>query len=420
MEERRFEKQVKHQMDELKIQPSEEVWQKVAANIKEKKHSHWTILFLLFILLGSGYLFWRSMQQRVSMNNNLAKNTGNTFLVTKKNIPPSHKLLDENKKKSQLFNNKNSKYDSSGQVISISKKSEHNIGLSHSNQHSSFVKKHVADSKTIIDIATSGIEENKKKDKTNSTLPKASKPETGKYSTDTLNNSASIKLSKDSLLHRFTVNNLDTSTPKAIISKLSHRKNKWKLGVTITPGISFIKDAFFKTNNTPYSVPTTAGSSAYNPTTYYGKFHPGFGCIVGVFAEKNISKRLKFDVGINYKLLSVSNSFTDSVLQYYSSKHISRFNNIELPLSLKYIFNTRSLPLYIQSGITLSQLLGNSSYNKTHVNFTSSLGVTFFSKLHHPVSFGPFINYQDGSLANTGLYYKKQILFTGLHADIIL
>ncbi len=59
MQENNFEKQVQQKLDELKLNPSDTVWQNVYAKIKKEKR-RWReliIFFVLFILCG-GILLW--------------------------------------------------------------------------------------------------------------------------------------------------------------------------------------------------------------------------------------------------------------------------------------------------------------------------------------------------------------------------
>ena len=50
MEENKFEKQVKRKMDELKLQPYEELWSIIANRIEKKKRLGWGFLFLFLLL----------------------------------------------------------------------------------------------------------------------------------------------------------------------------------------------------------------------------------------------------------------------------------------------------------------------------------------------------------------------------------
>ena len=77
MEQNKFEKQVQQKMDELKIHPSDSVWEKIEARIEKKKHSkRGLFLFLLFfIFLAGGYLLWNTPHHSITETNNSGKNS---------------------------------------------------------------------------------------------------------------------------------------------------------------------------------------------------------------------------------------------------------------------------------------------------------------------------------------------------------
>ena len=55
MQENEFEKQVQQKMDELKLHPSNAVWQKIEVQIKKEKKRRWMLIFFPIILIGSLY-----------------------------------------------------------------------------------------------------------------------------------------------------------------------------------------------------------------------------------------------------------------------------------------------------------------------------------------------------------------------------
>src|ERR1019366_4224479 len=72
MEENKFEKKVQQKMDELQIQPSDAVWEKIESQIGKKKGRRWglIILFLLIgLILSGGYWLWNTRQQTFSQQN---------------------------------------------------------------------------------------------------------------------------------------------------------------------------------------------------------------------------------------------------------------------------------------------------------------------------------------------------------------
>ena len=76
MEENKFEKQVQQKMDELKIHPSDSVWEKIEARIgKRKRPNRGLFLFLLFfcVFLIGGYLLWNTGHHSITESSNFEK-----------------------------------------------------------------------------------------------------------------------------------------------------------------------------------------------------------------------------------------------------------------------------------------------------------------------------------------------------------
>ncbi|MGH2566453.1 MAG: outer membrane beta-barrel protein, partial [Ginsengibacter sp.] len=165
-----------------------------------------------------------------------------------------------------------------------------------------------------------------------------------------------------------------------------------------------------------------------------------FGFIAGISAEKNISKKVKFISGINFKSFSTSFKLYDSAGTYnarnISNKYVNHFNLLEVPLSLRFqLGSRRNLPLSLQTGITISQLISsnalqlnssagyyykdNSLLNKTQIGFNTSFLLTLFPKQKNSILIGPYFYYDASKIAGKGLYNKKHFTFTGLHMQII-
>ena len=73
MEENKFEKQVQQKMDELKIHPSDSVWEKIEVRIEKRKRSNrglFLFLLLFFVFLTGGYLLWNINHHSITEGNN--------------------------------------------------------------------------------------------------------------------------------------------------------------------------------------------------------------------------------------------------------------------------------------------------------------------------------------------------------------
>ena len=77
MQENEFEKRVQQKMDELKIAPSDAVWQKIEPQIRKEKRRRWLLIFLpvMFIgLLYGGYVLLTSNDPDPKPHQQVTKN----------------------------------------------------------------------------------------------------------------------------------------------------------------------------------------------------------------------------------------------------------------------------------------------------------------------------------------------------------
>ena len=78
MEEDKFEKQVRQKMDELELNPSEDVWQHVKNRIEKRKNRKPGLLiffFLLALLLSGGYWLFNHTNNSISKEDLIGKNS---------------------------------------------------------------------------------------------------------------------------------------------------------------------------------------------------------------------------------------------------------------------------------------------------------------------------------------------------------
>ena len=170
--------------------------------------------------------------------------------------------------------------------------------------------------------------------------------------------------------------------------------------------------------------------------------------ITGVFVEKDISKKSKISLGINYKYFSTINKTGNKIdsaqtaynsVTYpttYTNTYRNNFSYLELPVSLKFqLTNNNSLPVYWLAGINISRLINtnalqfksnhgvyyrdNSLFNKTQLGFSTGFFATLFSHKKTPVNIGPYFYYNATRLANEGLYDKKHFNSIGISAEML-
>ena len=237
----------------------------------------------------------------------------------------------------------------------------------------------------------------------------------------------------------------DTSnTPQAVVTTAKHsNQNRWKFGLLFVGGVSGAGKDFLSLSAPAVSYDPgslNSGGQQQQPGFSSSGTKAGFGFLAGVLAEKNISKRIQFVTGINFKSFSTSSKLYDSAGTYsartVSNKYLNHFNFIEVPLSLRFQFGNRNnLLLSWQVGITISQLISssalqlnsstgyyykdNSLFNKTQIGFNTAFLLTLFPKQNNSIFIGPYFYYDASKIANEGLYNKKHFVFAGLRTSII-
>lgn len=447
MEENKFEKQVQQKMDELQIQPSDVVWKKIGNRIEKKKSNRWgwIILFLsIAFILSCGYWLWTIQEQKSLANNNIVK-------------PISKENKDQ-----KIDNSKNiqSKTDSLSAPIASTNNKAVLIAEKNDNKKSIQQDKFLTNSKANQQINSSP--------KTSKIFSKNNEIETainGKaeaeivspqsFQEQYVNNNTNIesvdsisqKISRDSLSMPFkaginrTAKDNDTSKPKqnnTLIVKQT-KKSKWKIGILFSGGLSGVGNKFLALSNPPNYLPAGSLNSGQQSTFSYPTVKSGAGYMAGVFMEKSISKNTRLSIGINLKSFHTSIQLNDSSGTYTSrtsaNTYINHFNFVEIPASLKIKIANGSMPLFWQSGITFSELIGtnalqynasvsyyykdNSIFNKTQIEFNTGLSVTLFSKQKTQLLTGPYFYYDASKIADEGLYNKKHFVFTGLQTQIL-
>ncbi len=448
MEEDKFKKQVQQKMDELQIQPSDAVWKKIEARIEKKKSRRWGLIILfLFIglMLSGGYWLWNTSQQRLSDNSTSVKsypekNNGKNSIIKNKEVQ-----LESNLAPDTLVQKNN-------EVSSLKDKEDTNKSSAKYDKHLTTSKanqKINSEEKTSITFFKGEKEKKVIQAKTGSEIIPAQSLE------DQFENKTDNKMVKDSILAKANTDSLSKSIDANSVTKNNDtskqtqadkktvkqsNKNKWKFGILAAGGISGAGNDILALSN----LPASSNSGSYNGNQQTGfsssAAKTGFGFITGVFAEKNISKKVSFVLGMNYKSFTTSFKLADSSGTYNAraatDKYINHFNFIELPVSLKIqIGKGKSLPLFWQSGFTVSQLINsnalqfdpstgyyyndNSVFNKTQIGFNTAVLVSLFPKQKNSILIGPYFYYDASKIANEGLYNNKHFVFAGLHTEII-
>lgn len=459
MEENKFEKKVQQRMDELKIQPSELVWTKIEKRIVRKKpakHFARLFLFLLFLSAG-GYYFLQLKKSQNNVKNSVPTQTKNLDKTNHKLVDPIL-VLNENKitpSNQKLSESKEIRHEGSNDKIEKSLQKRITSNKNHSRND-------------VESIIKTGFE---KVDETKNIFSKTKSPKNdidkSEVNTDTLTQSIfkeeKVVIEKvDNLLspteqsvgNIISSDRISNNIPEKIkeekvteikmnVDSKEKMKSQWLWGFNFSLGKSFVIGPD----------PETAGYWAalsnpiYNPpfitNTGYPKIQSRVAFIVGVSAQRNISKKISFSMGINYKYFSTSNKVGDNILaggySVYSSNGVfqdyrNSYHFVEIPLGI--IVETRQnkkIPLAWKIGVTLGQMISSNSlqysllnyyhknelYNKVRLGANAGLYTSIIDRFNYKLNFGPYISYEINNMSREGFYAKKHSIFIGIKAAVL-
>ena len=478
MEQNNFEKNVQQKLEELKIPPSDSVWTNVEKRIG-KKHKDRRVFFILFFLilflLPGGYWLFNSgknNQQKQPVSNliksdsKLTNNEDSSLASLNKSVISS---VDNSEKhdtatvaakksktlvtqKSVIFQGESGNKRINGKqrklVKAVALKSKEKIVNPFQNESGSSKPTNNEENEIVLNNA------NNLSVKKPAVSEIESKNEKNADSINTVQN----KIAGDSLLNQLKSEKIakemiaknDSSLKKHAEKKQKHH---WAFGVTFSGGASLIGESFLGVNNNnnasySQSSPGTAGSGGIgnggNPSYTPSPINNSFAFIGGVFIEKNISPKSKMSLGISYKYFSLINKVgapTGLALYQFNAvnntnSYRNNFHYLELPVLVKFQLNKgKTLPLYWQAGINISQLISsnalqfksnpgtyyndNSLFNKTQSGLNTGISATLFSKQKVPVTIGPYFYYSASKLAGKGLYQNKHFSFIGIRTEIL-
>lgn len=467
MQENNFEKQVQQKMDELKVNPSAEVWKHVEAVIGRKKKDRRILLLFLFVILGlltAGIGWWNntgtsnkkiSIQQTSKTIEEKNINSGeiSTAAASVDRVNTENQLKENNTTSKNIDNSDDERAGKTSTTITagIKKNSEQQSNSTVKDDELSIrentayakrkSKRHNRKSKANIDITPGdrgevSVEEN---------IEEAYKLQQMLFTPE---------LNKQQLLrsHQLITQQQENMPPltKPVYKELKKKPvSKWSFGLNLSMGISSTSVGYFgiagddeKANDALY----TSGSGSQPPPAG-AKIAPvvklSTGYVAGVFVQRKLTDRISISSGLNYKhystKISVGSSF-DSVFnnannlrfEYRNgdrSKQTNYFHFIEIPLELNWrITKLKQLPLYLSTGINLSQMISsnalqyepgtgnyyrdNSLFNKT--KFGASVRLLFGVNKNGSFLLGPDFNYSLGSMAGRGLYNGRHYSYLGL------
>ena len=465
MEENKFEKQVQQKMDELRLTPSESVWEHVKARIAKKKdrRTGLLILLLLLILLVPGVYWLYNSNTSSNSNNRAARNEA--INSNENNLSKTNQLTKPADKEAQLGENENAKSSdvkssdnlknemiiAKENTLSKQKKYRENTKVNFS------VKQLVPEVEESIELTIPESLENKKavaefhntfsNNKNHVSIVQHPAIEKEKVPVDPLAGALGTQyLAKTEIKHPEAIIDLNNPIPLTVTPT-----GKWHVGIFIAGGYSHVGNQLFgfggyadaqNLNATPGTGSTNGGQFIYSPS----KVKTGGAIVAGLLLEKNISAKAMISFGLNYKAFNTVNVVgpkNDTTGMYQSLRasvdqhqYHNNFTFIELPVQLNLqLTKGKSLPIFWTAGITLSQMISsnalqfnqytgtyykdNTFFNKTQINLNTGFSVAVYQGSNNSILLGPYISYAMSKMANEGSYNGKHFVFFGLHSQIL-
>lgn len=435
MQESNFEKQAQQKMEELGINPSAGVWEKIAVAIQRKKRGRRALIWgsFVIILIVTAFISWFSntgketflktdapaQENYTGKNNNNIKDkknidykqglSNNKKAVLKEGITTtaaipvqSNKALHQQK---TFKPNQYTKYPRIGADLTDDFHGEKN-NTSKDKDSRKVKSKNIAYTngpKTTVKITASQPAEFNDKNVIAEEDMEGEAP--GNDSLLTLLIApveiADTTAERNNDLPVVAVDVVKSAPPDKPETKKVHR-SKWEFGANFSLGMSATRNSYLGIDlfeeNKAYDQLTSVGgnnggsgsSTGYSPSAIRSR--PGL--MAGVFVQRAISPKMSILTGLSYKLYSTKmavgnridslgslNSFRSYYRAGSKSNYINRFHFIAVPVSLEWsISNLQKRPIYLSAGLTLSKLINSSA-----LQFNPSTGVYF----------------QDNSLFNT-------------------
>ena len=426
MQANEFEKQVQQKMDELSFTPSAPVWENVEKEIRKKKQKRRMLLWLpLFALLLTGSIVWVSLFNKNSTATDI--NTAQTQDPKQNNQQPGFEIAKTSQEENISTDNEQQKSNNSpssfgdrnnstevNETINVSsvstrktiaaQKSSSPGSKKFRQQKDDFTESISEQSSSLSD--TRPQPRNNETDKSPNLTPQAKEAGiTGandnaeshlksEHHTKAVEDSLQIALAQDSLHTKETGSKIEIK--KKIAS------GRWMLIPVLQAGVAGVTKQASVHNGARYSDPLLNSGNGPIADNSISRPTNGFAMSFGLLAQKQLSKRLHFETGLQYNYLSttvdvgrrrnvdtvVSNQYgMTRVTQYYEKSAENSFNNkyhfISLPvaLNLKLFTNT---PVFVRTGMSVQHLISSnalvySSQNRVYYHDKKAFNRTQFS-----------------------------------------
>ena len=438
----RFENQVQQKMDELRLQPTAQVWEEVERRIREKKRRRIIVFWFLFAgLLLSGGGWWiisnrHENKMAVASEKNEIKRNDKELVSDQKDNDP---LKNEENKNTERTTNRTDTI----KTIGLQRREEKSIRSVENNIISQIKTKRIYNK-----TSTKGNKEDIANETNNKVVDEpATKNEDNKNPKmqGDLNALPAIKTidSKEAIAiddkqdTKKTDDSLqkNSSLVEPVVKKKDQKKNKWETALSFSIGSTRLTNgklgSFGQKSLDVYSSPSTSTGGSYPPISHADSIPlKGINLLFGVSAKRKLGKRTAFSAGLSFSFYSTkqqTGSFKDSSLTinnsllsqtsngFYQSGSLNTYHNkyyyLQIPLLLHWQINKGSkfLPLNWENGFAPSVLVGSNAlaydrstrifykdkrvFNSFNLVYQTGLSARLVKDKKHPLNMGLYYNY---------------------------
>jgi len=458
MQENEFEKKLQQKMDELQVQPAEELWPKIKAEVAKRngRRRRFIFFFLLAAMLFAGLLLTdifkgkgkndssiAATQLKNQIDNTATANTG---------------LANSNEPVKQAVNEP---VQQSTAVVAKSLDEANTLG-----QKPLAVTNHIGKTAKIkgtkkgavkMNVA-GGLQDEMESEKEssagqqyNEVVNTAVVPDTideEKKSTTKDNSIEKDEVKKEVVINepakKETIKPQQKTAGEAVKTGKKKNSNSWNIAFSLTVGRSSTGNSYL-TDKSLAAYQDNVGNSAGSPGSYLytpSSTKPGFAFAAGIKLVRNLSAHNSIAAGLqyaaqntlintgervyastavrdvfftqgstksytnHYHFISIPVSFSTSVL------HIGKSNlNLEAGMSLSRLISTNALNFNTTQGLYYPD---NSLFNKTIVGLSAAASINLFPASKFSFSAGPEFTYSLTPLASAGMYSKSHYSFLGI------
>jgi hypothetical protein len=467
MSDHEFEKQVRQKLDDLRLKPSAESWEKIEDRVRKVGHRPATVYWmpLLLLMLGAGGYFYfnteNGRRQTADVKRELAKN--NKTLPHETLAPAVVERKDNEKSSTQK---------------SISQKSHSQKNNYPSRREDVVIEK----TKIRLRQTSANISQIKTQNLSPKNTLKSNPSLTNRpgLSTKNLSNSYGndFSLSYFSKFQQPTVASLKKPLSKELFDmdnqvnlgppinlKQRNISKKWAIGVRASAGVSAVNEGKFidisRATVEDVAYRAFAPNVAYAPRPQYtpSRLTPGFSFSAGVTFQRQLSRRISLNTGLNYLRLNtenkvgakvygnqVVNNGTRGYLNVYNyymleedrpTDYMNRYHYLELPVSISIGLNrSRKLPVFLDAGISYARLLGSNSLhfdgttgvyykndrllNDNQFAFTTGFNFKLFNRTKYPLLIGPSARYNVTRMLQKDVPGHKTFMTLGLDMKLFI